>query len=596
MVEDKVLNFFLVFSLLWLWANAKVELPSDSLKPGDVLNISDKLCSASGNYCMQFDVTDVTYLQIIQTSGSWVIWTANRDQPSLNYSGVLTLDYSGTLKITRQHEEPITLYNSTQGTNISSIATLFDSGNFVLQELYPNGSVKSTLWQSFDYPTDTLVPGMRLGVNGRTGQSWLLVSYESDESPASGAFTLEWEPTSAQLIIRRRGQIYWASGILKNNKFECISEQVQDMYEYNVDNDSFSYTPQNGEYVQYWALYDSGKLADSQKNEIASADQCYGYNTDAGCQTWNIPSCRHDGQTFNTLKGEIKGQYNTTVVPLDTSLRTMSDCEAACWNNCDCVGIYSFSANRIGCISIHGDWEFTSSDDGESFRMIMPKPSEHNGRKKKILVGAVVATILFILCVGIIWLIQKIRKEKRRTMETGRNLRVFSYASVMKATNGFSLDNKLGEGGFGSVYKGKLQMSIEVAIKRLSSFGVLILEIVSNQRNNRFGSLVRHAWELWRDGMGLKLLDPAINVDSFVQDQVLRCIHVALLCLEELAFDRPNMSEILSMLTNENAILSLPQNPAIDIGGRDNVEENETPAIRYTDTRNGLTISNMSAR
>ncbi|KAI3684750.1 hypothetical protein L6452_33976 [Arctium lappa] len=42
-------------------------------------------------------------------------------------------------------------------------ATLLDSGNFVLQELHPDiGSVKRVLWQSFDYPTDTLLPERRI--------------------------------------------------------------------------------------------------------------------------------------------------------------------------------------------------------------------------------------------------------------------------------------------------------------------------------------------------------------------------------------------------------------------------------------------------
>ncbi|GJV67663.1 mutator type transposase, partial [Tanacetum coccineum] len=43
--------------------------------------------------------------------------------------------------------------------------TLLDSGNLVLQELFPDGYQKKVLWQSFDYPTDTLLPGMKLGIN-----------------------------------------------------------------------------------------------------------------------------------------------------------------------------------------------------------------------------------------------------------------------------------------------------------------------------------------------------------------------------------------------------------------------------------------------
>ncbi|CAL2253727.1 unnamed protein product [Prunus armeniaca] len=48
------------------------------------------------------------------------------------------------------------------------------------------------------------------------------------------------------------------------------------------------------------------------------------------------------------------------------------------------------------------------------------------------------------------------------------NLRVFSYASVMAATDNFSIENKLGEGGFGPVYKGTLESGQEKAVKTLS--------------------------------------------------------------------------------------------------------------------------------
>ncbi|XP_065619739.1 G-type lectin S-receptor-like serine/threonine-protein kinase At1g11330 [Quercus suber] len=103
------------------------------------------------------------------------------------------------------------------------------------------------------------------------------------------------------------------------------------------------------------------------------------------------------------------------------------------------------------------------------------------------------------------------------------------------------------------------------------SFGVLMLEIVSGRRNNSFNqsdlvlNLVGYAWALWREDKGLDLVDPTISA-SFVANQVLRCIHVSLLCVEEGAVDRPTMSDMLSMLTNESTQLPLPKKPAFSNG------------------------------
>ncbi|KAG5025683.1 hypothetical protein JHK86_021597 [Glycine max] len=79
--------------------------------------------------------------------------------------------------------------------------------------------------------------------------SWLVKASISRAKPASGSFTLEWEPREGQLVIKRQGQVYWASGLLRNKRFEHIPEEVQLMYEYNIvsneEEESFSYTTPN---------------------------------------------------------------------------------------------------------------------------------------------------------------------------------------------------------------------------------------------------------------------------------------------------------------------------------------------------------------
>ncbi|KAK9269731.1 hypothetical protein L1049_001509 [Liquidambar formosana] len=61
------------------------------------------------------------------------------------------------------------------------------------------------------------------------------------------------------------------------------------------------------------------------------------------------------------------------------------------------------------------------------------------------------------------------------------NLEVFSFADIVAATNNFSIENKLGEGGYGPVYKGELPIGQEIAVKRLSKMSKQGLEEFKNE-------------------------------------------------------------------------------------------------------------------
>ncbi|CAB4275857.1 unnamed protein product [Prunus armeniaca] len=99
------------------------------------------------------------------------------------------------------------------------------------------------------------------------------------------------------------------------------------------------------------------------------------------------------------------------------------------------------------------------------------------------------------------------------------------------------------------------------------SYGVLMLEIISGRKNNSFYNedrvlnLVGHAWELWKEDRGVEIMDPTL-VETCISHQLLRCLQVGLLCVEENAAVRPAMSDVISMLTNESMQLPLPTKPA----------------------------------
>ncbi|PON41047.1 Cysteine rich receptor like kinase [Parasponia andersonii] len=99
------------------------------------------------------------------------------------------------------------------------------------------------------------------------------------------------------------------------------------------------------------------------------------------------------------------------------------------------------------------------------------------------------------------------------------------------------------------------------------SFGVLVLEILSGKKNNfsfqshSAGDLLSFAWELWKERTPLELLDPTIR-HSFSRNEVTRCIHIALLCVQENPALRPTMTTIILMLNSYSVPLPVPQLPA----------------------------------
>ncbi|KAL0715681.1 hypothetical protein Bca4012_065003 [Brassica carinata] len=128
------------------------------------------------------------------------VWIANRNNPVPGRSGSLTVDSLGRLKILRGPSKILLELTSTETTGNTTLK-LLDSGNLQLQEMDSDGSVKRIVWQSFDYPTDTLLPGMKLGFNVKTGQRWELTSWLGDTLPASGSFVFGMDANITNRLI-----------------------------------------------------------------------------------------------------------------------------------------------------------------------------------------------------------------------------------------------------------------------------------------------------------------------------------------------------------------------------------------------------------
>ncbi|XP_062087472.1 cysteine-rich receptor-like protein kinase 10 isoform X3 [Humulus lupulus] len=98
------------------------------------------------------------------------------------------------------------------------------------------------------------------------------------------------------------------------------------------------------------------------------------------------------------------------------------------------------------------------------------------------------------------------------------------------------------------------------------SFGVLLLEIVKGEKNSSFQNeeemedLITYAWRNWKEGIPTNLIDPKIILGS--RSEILRCIHIGLLCVQENVADRPTVNSIVLMLNSQSVTLGVPSKPA----------------------------------
>lgn len=120
-------------------------------------------------------------------------------------------------------------------------------------------------------------------------------------------------------------------------------------------------------------------------------------------------------------------------------------------------------------------WEFSSSLERKATK-------ERNTIRIRIIVGLVVPLSVLIIggCIGyevFLWWKRRKRSEDRDQealgfhddLERGAGPRRFSYTDLVVATNNFSSERKLGEGGFGAVYKGYInELDTTIAVKRIS--------------------------------------------------------------------------------------------------------------------------------
>ncbi|XP_065853967.1 G-type lectin S-receptor-like serine/threonine-protein kinase CES101 [Euphorbia lathyris] len=321
------------------------------------------------------------------------VWVANRVDPVPDSSGVLSIDEHGKLMITHQGGQPIVINPDMAGKNNLSggnfTVTLLDSGNIVIRQVAWNRIPGPILWQSFDYPHNILLPGMKLGMNLKTGHNWTLTSWLSEKIPAPGAFRLGMDPTGAnQLLVWCRGEIYWSSGVWKNGSFksEPILTKRNDIYDFqlvsNEDEKYFSYSLKNKTVLSRWDLDTIGTITVFslyQNTWIFESTSPCSYdmkNSSAICLSEKAIKCRKESDMFVKKRGYFEYIYNFYDGYEYEPDLGLSDCHSKCWKNCTCVAYQSGSSDGVGCKYWSKGSKFIPNDNFDFIYLLSNKSSK----------------------------------------------------------------------------------------------------------------------------------------------------------------------------------------------------------------------------
>ncbi|KAK9155891.1 hypothetical protein Sjap_003371 [Stephania japonica] len=136
------------------------------------------------------------------------------------------------------------------------------------------------------------------------------------------------------------------------------------------------------------------------------------------------------------------------------------------------------------------------------------------------------------------------------------------------------------------------------------SFGIIVLEIVTGRSITSFhdsnsNNLQEHAWRHWTRGLYFELLDRCLG-NRYIESEVIRCIHIALLCIQEDTVQRPTMSSVVVMLSSYTMTLAAPSQPAFLLTsgtGRstsdDILTDREASTKSKAPSNNDVTISDL---
>ncbi|PHT99265.1 hypothetical protein BC332_31872 [Capsicum chinense] len=144
-------------------------------------------------------------------SETTVVWVANRDKPLKDSSGVFKISDDGNLVVMNGMNEILWTSNvSSSSIVVMNSTAQLRSGNLVLLDNAKNGNV---IWQSYQHPSDTFLPKMKIPINSaKTGEKTGLRSWKSPLDPSFGDFSTSITAILPQLLIWKGEYVLWRSG------------------------------------------------------------------------------------------------------------------------------------------------------------------------------------------------------------------------------------------------------------------------------------------------------------------------------------------------------------------------------------------------
>ncbi|GJR72300.1 G-type lectin S-receptor-like serine/threonine-protein kinase [Tanacetum coccineum] len=406
---------------------------TDTLTKDNPIYIGKTLVSANQVFELGFFSPDNSAKQYL---GIWfknitirkIIWVANRESPLSisDTSSSLTIVDDGNLRILDGERNTVWSTNITLHSN-KTAAKLTDTGDFCLNDTI-SGMI---LWESFDYPSNSLLQSMKLGTNGKTLGTHLMTSWKSGDDPTPGNFVVGLSEERPPQIFtwngskecRRQDPGYSELINLPDGMFQMI---------YLDEDNKMAWEEPNDPCDVYGVC---GAFAICTSNKSPTCDCLKGFvpesNEEWGKSNWTRGCVRRSELLCEKNESSLaSGKTNFQAYAFVIGIYCMG------WTE-DLIDIEQFPFG--------GEDLYLRLSHSESGRNTM---LNHFSLDDEIVSRDALQEEVF----------------PHESLE----LPIYEFKEIITATDNFSYRNKLGEGGFGPVYKGILDLGQQVAVKRLS--------------------------------------------------------------------------------------------------------------------------------